>query len=71
MNLRMVGIIMALVVALFGGTIPILTRKLKKMPASIMMFYLGLIGSIIMLILAGIGQRYSMSGLFEMAYTRE
>ena len=44
-NLRMVGILIALIVAMFGGTMPILTRTLKDVPATLMMFYLGLVGS--------------------------
>ena len=46
-NLRMVGILIALVVAMFGGTMPILTRTLKDVPATLMMFYLGLVGSVL------------------------
>ena len=46
-NLRMVGILIALIVACFGGTMPILTRTLKDVPATLMMFYLGLVGSLL------------------------
>ena len=39
---------MALVVAFFGGSMPILTRRLSEMPASSMMFLMGLFGTVIM-----------------------
>ena len=39
-----------MIVSFFGGTIPILSRKLKDTPPTLMMFFLGLAGSIIMLL---------------------
>ena len=39
---------MALIVSFFGGSMPILTRRLKDMPASAMMFLMGLFGTIMM-----------------------
>ena len=48
---KLTGIGMALIVAFFGGSMPILTRRLKDMPASSMMFLMGLFGTLIMGIL--------------------
>ena len=62
---------MAVVVAFFGGTIPILTRKLKDIPASIMMFYMGLLGSILMAVLIGAEAYYNKSELHTVSYTGE
>ena len=39
---------MALIVSFFGGSMPILTRRLKDMPASAMMFLMGLFGTFMM-----------------------
>ena len=61
---------MALIVAMFGGTIPILTRKLKDIPATLMMFYLGVVGTIIMgAWIAVDAMRSEETGLRMLSYT--
>ena len=63
---RLLGILMALIVACFGGTIPILTRKLKDIPATLMMFYLGIVGSLIMGIWIAVETVRSENGSLQM-----
>ena len=62
---------MALVVAFFGGSMPILTRRLSEMPASSMMFLMGLFGTVIMgtlIILEAYWKQHDSYHLFS--YTR-
>lgn len=71
-NMRTVGIILAVVVAFFGGTMPILTRKLKDVPATLMMFYLGLVGSVLIgvyLAVEAIRSEEGFSGIRLTTYT--
>ena len=66
---RVVGLCLALVVAFFMAMTTVLNRRLKSIPASIVMFYHGLVGAIVILLWILADLCFSEKGLRMATYS--